>query len=132
MEFVPPPPQVEDETLLGTTDLPASTELLAYYRTRITEFEAERNEFIARTSSIEVSSLLMLSILSQTTVHLGIPTNTREQKDQQGRRKTAARTGHTHNTNNRTVFLNTDNSPPTTNNNNNNNNNSYQRSYSSR
>ena len=62
MEFtqeIPPPPRVEEVSdeggVLGTTELPASTELLAYYRTRITEFEKERAEFIARTSSIEVS-----------------------------------------------------------------------------
>ena len=56
---IPPPPRVEEVSdeggVLGTTELPASTELLAYYRTRITEFEKERAEFIARTSSIEVS-----------------------------------------------------------------------------
>ena len=47
----PPPPGLT----LGTAKLPASTELLAYYRQRIQEFEAERAEFIKRTSEIEVS-----------------------------------------------------------------------------
>jgi hypothetical protein len=65
MEFVgdiPPPPRVESTekvedkvSILNTTELPASTELLAYYRSRIKEFEVERQEFIAKTSSIEVS-----------------------------------------------------------------------------
>ena len=50
-EAIPPPPrdsQANSEAgeLLGTVDLPASTELLAYYRTRIQDFEKERNEFI--------------------------------------------------------------------------------------
>ena len=57
----PPPPaeSLSEETptpnVLGTAELPASTELLAYYRSRIQDFEKERNEFIERTSSIEVS-----------------------------------------------------------------------------
>ena len=40
---------------LPTDTLPASTELLSYYRQRSQEFEAERSEFIKRISEIEVS-----------------------------------------------------------------------------
>ena len=40
---------------LSTAELPASTELLAYYRTRLGEFEQELSEAAARTSAIEVS-----------------------------------------------------------------------------
>ena len=40
---------------LSTSDLPASTELLSYYRTRIGEFERDLEDAAARTNAIEVS-----------------------------------------------------------------------------
>jgi hypothetical protein len=66
-EELPPPPPVEMDagvSHLATAELPASTELLAYYRTRLQEFENERNEFIERTASIEVRQHTLLLILA--------------------------------------------------------------------
>ena len=45
----------DTELTLATADLPASTELLSYYRTRIGEFERDLEDAAARTSAIEVS-----------------------------------------------------------------------------
>ena len=49
------PTASDAELSLSTAELPASTELLSYYRTRIGEFERELDEAAKRTSAIEVS-----------------------------------------------------------------------------
>ena len=49
------PTASDAELSLSTAELPASTELLSYYRTRIGEFERELEEAAKRTSAIEVS-----------------------------------------------------------------------------
>ena len=51
----PDAPAAGGTLMLSTAELPASTELLAYYRTRIGEFERDLEDAAKHTSAIEVS-----------------------------------------------------------------------------